>query len=492
LGAVLAIGLLAVVLPAGSAARAARARALPVLTHQGRWLTDPQGRVVILHGVQVDKWRASSPVNVVDLSPANVRFIAASGFNLVRLSITFSGIEPAPSTFDQSYIDGYQSFDAELAAAGVYDLLNLMQGEYSQAVGGWGFPDWMTVIGAAPNTKTPFPNGYFLNPAEDVAWTSFWNNTPTGSGLGLQQAYIAGLRRLATNFAHAPALLGIEILNEPWPGVAWPTCASPLGCPAFDGTAFTSFYRAAARALRSADPTHLIAYEPNLLFNNGAQTQLGTVGDANALFAFHNYCLDSIAGGIEGLPNGRSPSDPLQLCGLDENLVLNNAVAHAASTGDALLMDEWGNSADVTVLERMASEADRHMVGWSYWGYEDCCGSAGAIVKDGTRSPNAPGNLNTSVLDALVRPYPQAVAGTPTGWSYDPSTHRFELTYSTQRVGGGTFASGTLTTVEVPRLDYPHGYAVSVRGGRVVSAPDADHLMIAAASDAQTVTVVVS
>jgi len=448
--------------------------------------------VVILHGVQIDKWAANGPVNIVDLSPENVAFIAQSGFNLVRLSMTFSGVEPEPGSFDQSYVDSFLAFDGELARHGIYDLLDMMQGEYSQLVGGWGFPNWMTIIGSTPNTQTPFPNGYEVNPAQYVAWDSFWSNATTADGIAVQADYISGLERIAASFASAPALLGIEIFNEPWPGSQWPSCANPIGCPLFDQLVLTPFYRKAVRAIRSADPSHPIAYEPNIFFDYGANSQLGAIGDSNGLFAFHNYCLDAVVAGAEGLPNGQTFSDPLQLCGVGENLVFANALARASSSGDAILMDEWGNTNDTTVITRITAAADKYMVGWSYWAYEDCCGSLGAIVKDGTEPPTALGNLNTPVLDALVRPYPQVIAGTPIGWSYDPDERRFVFRYSTRPVGGENFPPGTVTTIEVPQRHYPDGYRASVSGARIVSAPGADHLELEASDGARTVSVVVT
>src|SRR5579863_4119925 len=66
-----------------------------------------------------------------------VQFIASMGFNLARVSITYSGVAPTPGSFDQSYVNSFVSFDQELAGAGIYDLLDMMQGEYSQAIGGW-------------------------------------------------------------------------------------------------------------------------------------------------------------------------------------------------------------------------------------------------------------------------------------------------------------------------------------------------------------------
>ena len=471
-------------------ANAARA-ALPVLGHKGRWLTDPQGRVVILHGVQVDKFKdISNPAgseNVVDLSPANVRFIGSAGFNAARVSMSYEGVEPAAGRYDDSYIASYLTLDRELASAGIWDVLDLQQGQYSNVLSGNGFPDWMTDTGGVPNNHEPYSRGYLDNPAEQAAWDNLWGNAPVAGGSALEDDYVRGLRLLAGRFASAPALLGLEIVNEPWPGSRWPTCANPVGCPpgGFDQTSLTDFYRRVVPALRSADPRHLIVYEPNLLFDFGAPTTLGSIGDPNLLFAFHNYCLGR-APGLTAFP------DPVQACGTNEGVVFDNAEARAASSGDALLMDEWGNSTDPVLNQRVASEADQHMVGWTVWAYEDCCNSPAAIVKDGTKPPTAPGNLNLPVLETLVRPYPQAIAGTPRAWSYDPDTRIFRLTYSTARAGDGTFAPGVKTQIEVPALHYPTGYQVTVDGARITSAPDGDPLLVESMPGAAVVTVTVS
>jgi endoglycosylceramidase len=464
---------------------AAASAQLPLLSHQGRWLTDPEGRVVVLHGLQVDRFEPTAPVNFVDLAPANAAFMAAEGFNLARVSMSYGGVEPSLGHFDQAYIDSYVGLDRELAQAGLWDLLDLQQGQFGPAVDGNGFPAWMTATDGLPNPPEAFPLGYFGNPAQNRAWDNFWSDAPAADGVGLQAHYLAGLRRLATTFAVAPGLVGFDVLNEPWPGSVWPTCANPVGCPpgGFDQTQLTAFYQRLLPALRAVDPRHLFFYEPNLLFNSGAVTNLGPIGDRNAVLTFHNYCL----GDEPGLPQ----SDPGGDCGLEEQMVLANADALAQRTGDGLLMDEWGNNPTSSLVQRIAAEADQHMVGWGYWAYEDCCNSPGAVVADGSKPPDAPGNLNRPLLMALVRPYPQAIAGTPTAWGYTPDGRVFRLSYSTRRAGGGGFKPGTQTRIEVPALHYPTGYDVTVSGARVSSAPDADPLLLDAVPGAADITVTV-
>jgi endoglycosylceramidase len=316
--------------------------------------------VVILHGLQIDRFEPTAPIEYIDLNPANVRFMAAEGFNLARVSLAYAGVEPRIGHIDHRYVGSYLSFDRKLGRAGIYDLIDMMQGQYSAKLDGWGFPDWMAVTGAAQNARRPFPQGYFANPAENTAWDNLWADAVAGDRVGLQEHYAAGLRHLAGSFAQAPGLLGLEILNEPWPGSRWSACANPGGCPAFDSTLLTAFYRRMIAAVRSADRRHLIAIEPNLLFDFGSATALGPLSDPNLVFAFHDYCLANAI----GLP---FPRDSTGSCGVEERQALSNAEAQAQRSSEGLLMDEWGNSADTTLVQRVADEADQHMLGWANW-----------------------------------------------------------------------------------------------------------------------------
>jgi endoglycosylceramidase len=464
-----------------AAALPALAGALPTLSHHGRWLTDPQGRVVILHGVEFDRYKPGTQIEGwIDAAPQAPGFVASQGFNLARVSIELSGIEPQLGQFDASYVAPFVHFDRQLASAGVYDLVTLMQGMYNAQFDGSGFPDWMVQTDGVPNTPGPFPQSYIYDPAEQRAWDHFWANSPASDGVGLQDHFGQGLRYLARDFASQPGFLGFDLLNEPWAGSQYPSCVNPAGCPVFDQS-LNAFYRRIVPELRAADPQHLVFYEPHALFDQGAASNVGAIGDPGAVFTFHNYCL----GDQPGLPQ----ADPGQNCGTNEQIVLNNAEAQAAHGNDGLLEDEWGNTASVPLLERMAAEADQHMIGWSYWAYEDCCGSPGAIVNDGSKDPNAPGNLNLPVLQGLVRPYPQLISGSPTPWSFDPPSKKFTLQYSIRGVAGRQFPAGSPSEVFIPQLQYPHGYRVSVAGADIASQPTAGRLVLCSQAGANDVTV---
>ncbi len=102
-----------------------------------------------------------------------------------------------------------------------------------------------------------------------------------------------------------------------------------------------------------------------------------------------------------------------------ERSIFDNADARAAKTGDSLMLSEFGATDDISILERIAGYADRHMTSWQEWHYCGCDdpttsgpGDVQAIVKNPQKPPRG-SNVFWGKLKALARPYPQAIAGTP-------------------------------------------------------------------------------
>jgi hypothetical protein len=236
----------------------------------------------------------------------------------------------------------------------------------------------------------------------------------------------------ASRFASAQHTIGFDLLNEPWPGTPWATCLALTGCPAFDTGALGPFYRRVLDRIRAVDRQKLIWYEPNVLFNFGADTNIPALGDRAAGFSFHFYCTPGIA------------APPYNLASCDEQTgehVLSNADKRAQATGDALMLSEFGATDDLATIRSNLAHADRHMVSWQEWHYCGCSdptttgpGDVQALVKDPAAPPRG-ANVFRSKLKALARPYPQLVAGTPTGWQFDPAT-RLPVHLPTKGPGG--------------------------------------------------------
>lgn len=294
-----------------------------------------------------------------------------------------------------------------------------------------------------PNLRLGFPGNYLSNPALQRSLDHFFENSPDPGGIGLQDRYAAAWAHVARRFRGDHAVLGYEILNEPFPGTNWPQCENSTGCPVFDAK-LTAFYARVDHAIRRVDPRTLVFYEPNVLFNGGAVTNLGRLGDRQTVFSFHDYCLSqSFGGSYTG-------------CGPADDKVFAHALTRAALTGNGVLESEWGATDDPTTLQANLTRADQNMTGWLEWAYtgHDITstgkGDAQALVLNPARAPLG-SNVKTAKLRLLVEPHPEVIAGTPTRFSYDPGSATFELKFSTARAGGGRFPSGSETDIAVPR-----------------------------------------
>jgi endoglycosylceramidase len=200
-------------------------------------------------------------------------------------------------------------------------------------------------------------------------------------------------------------------------------------------------------------------------------------------------CLSGAAGG------GNNPS-----CEQFDGMVFDNADAHAEETGSALLLSEFGATDDNGVNHRIVETADDHMVSWQSWHYcgcDDPTTQAGpgsptqAIVIDPAKPPRK-GNLKHRKLKVLARPYPQAVAGTPLSYGFEPAARRFELVYATRRASGKGRFRGGLTDVFIPHLHYRSGYRVRLKGATQVGRRGDQHLILRSRRGAKRVSVVVT
>ncbi|HXW34064.1 MAG TPA: cellulase family glycosylhydrolase, partial [Acidimicrobiales bacterium] len=160
------------------------------------------------------------------------------GFNVVRLVLNWSQLEPRPGDYDPTYLDRVAQVVSWAGQQGIYVILDMHQDQYSRFIlpgnpaglpkgcspsgGQDGAPRWAVFTEGKP--ACALLGQQALNPASSAAFYEFWNNktvdAPPGEapGRGLQDHYIGALAALANRFEDDPTVLGYEIMNEPQPG----------------------------------------------------------------------------------------------------------------------------------------------------------------------------------------------------------------------------------------------------------------------------------
>jgi endoglycosylceramidase len=418
--------------------------------------------VLLVHGVNMVNKDPPYYPSAAGFSDADATWLAANGFLAVRVGILATGLMPTPGVVDMGYVQSVVATVQNLASHGIFSLIDLHQDGWGPVTGNDGFPAWMTLTGDASNvTDAGFPFYYEQNPALQQAFQSFWDDTPGPGDAGLQDDYATMFSAVAAELANQPYVLGYDLFNEPWPGTAWSDCLDPTGCPTLDTGELGPAYAKAIAAIRAAGDQHLVFGEPFSAFNFGSTTSIPLPGgDSNAGMAFHVYPV--------------SPNDSYD--------IVANAVAWSTSTGGALLNSEWGASVAPGVLVPESTALSSGLVPWLFWSFSS------EIVPSLTQAPGG-SNLVASTASVLIQPYPLAVAGIPQTLTVDTNAETLSFTWSTVRAGGGTFASGTVTTFELPAAVYPGGYTATVTNGWITSAACAPLLTIIAQPGAATVTV---
>ncbi|HVT36990.1 MAG TPA: cellulase family glycosylhydrolase [Nevskiaceae bacterium] len=443
-----------------------------LLQRDGRWMVDSDHRVHLLHGVNA-VWKVAPyapSANADGFTAADADFLAANGFNAVRLGVLFAGVMPQQGVLDASYLDQVDRVVQLLASRHIWVLLDFHQDMLNEKYQGEGFPAWAVDDGGLPNdAREGFPADEFVSLALNTAFDNFWSNKNA-----VWTPYDQALAAAAQRWHNQPYLLGYDMFNEPWPGTQWPTCFE-MDCTRFDAT-LQQFYTQALAAVRSADAQHLAFFEPQQLFDFGAPSGYGPVADANIGLSWHDYCSVTLTA---------SANLPVELpdCTIIEPRTMNNADNQISAMGATTLITEFGATDDTTDIGRVADLADQHLTGWTYWAYKNWGDPTGGAVEGLFTDDSDLTTLKSAKADVLIRPYAQAVAGVPTAMSFDATGKTFALTYTPR-------ATTLPTEIFVPARHYPAGYQAQVTGGHVTSPDNATLLeVVADGSSAVQVTV---
>jgi len=216
----------------------------------------------------------------------------------------------------------------------------------------------------------------------------------------------------------------------------------------FDRTLFTAFYERMIAAIRQVDQDGWIFYEPRVAAPAAGQPSFileledPREGEARIGYGPHLYSVQ-FEFNQEYTPES---DDTLENWEARRNIETELQKA-------PLLLGEWGfdpawPNADLFMRE-LLEMGDRMMLGWTYWSYDP--GGWGIWERD-----DQGGFVERENANAVVRPYPQRVAGIPRSFSYDPDTRMFALAFDPS-------PSATLPTeVYLPATrHYPDGWSMA-------------------------------
>lgn len=383
---------------------------------------DAAGRQVLLRGVNVNQlidYYLRDPAIPANgpLTDEDFAGMASMGFNVVRLGMSWSRLEPERGVFDQAYLNGIVAAVAEAKTHGLYTVLDMHQDAWGntlaspgQACGGgttattgWdGAPGWATITDGALHCQFMARD---LAPAVAEAFSNFYTNRD-----GIQNELVRTWSFVATAFAGDPAVAGYDLLNEPGIGANPPTSS---------GLLLGRYYDAAITAIRAAEQSghgfsHLVFFEPSVLWSGlgfDVVPPPGFTSDREIVFAPHPYSesitLDQSLG--------------VTIASIERNLTMS---ARAAETyGAALWAGEWGWFGDPTVdgakVARFTAEQDRLGIGGAFWVWRQGCGSP-ETGADATTSGNLVGvdcSTGASIdppagfAEPLTRAYPRVFPG---------------------------------------------------------------------------------
>lgn len=466
----------------------------PQLRREGRWLVDPQNRIVLLHGVNL-VWKLDPfvpPETAEGFLDADARWLAENGFNSARIGTLWVGISPhAPGEVRADYLAAWDRVVQRLAANRIWMLFDFHQDLLGPLYGGEGVPEWAveSVRGPLTDALGPpafgFPFNYFT-PQLSEAFDNLWaERGPVRDGF--RDAWIA----VAQKWRDQPYSMGYDLLNEPWAGLDYPTCLIPLtGCPTHDAASLQPFFEHARRGIRTVDPDNLVWFQSQPLISTGAPTGFTAVpGDTQLGYSFHYYCpINTLANAAQlGVLTGALPFGPSDTCDGFGPRVFDQARAQADRMNGVELLTEFGATDQVEVLEQVMTLSEQRLVGWQYWAYKNWRDPTTESQTSGSQSLFLhDDDLSTVKLDklrVLSRTYPQATAGIPQALSFDPATGAFSYRYRAR-------AASAPTEIFVPlALHYPNGYTVTVSGARVVSPANTSPLLIENAAGASEVVI---
>ncbi|MCO5226593.1 MAG: glycoside hydrolase family 5 protein [Thermomicrobiales bacterium] len=361
---------------------------------------DANGERVFLNGINASGQAGKEQV----IGRADLEQISSWGLNAIRYVVYWSDIEPAPGIYSETKLAEIETVLTWCAELDILMLLDMHQDLYHMPPGG-GMPTWTVIEPDLPHITggQNWSGAYFLSPLIQTAFDHFWANTAGSDGIGTQDRFATMWQMVVNRVKDAPALVGYDLLNEPFPGSAvmpalaagtldmlnaveaappiddpfelgmwafatasadpelfdvWSAAVSPL-LAALDESLLRPCYQRVTEAIRQVDDTTAILFEPFITANSGVIPQsLRWNDDLKLVFAPHIY-----------------EADPDRA-----EIITRQLLALAARERMPLVVGEWGNldnADDMYVGDALAGArvikaiVDANAAGRFYWAYGD-------------------------------------------------------------------------------------------------------------------------
>lgn len=431
----------------------------------GKRFTDEYGRERIFNGINfVYKYLNKDENGTVrycsDLNDDLLKALKKKGINILRLGLTWAGIEPEMGKYNLQYLDDYKEILKLCEKNGMYVFVDWHQDLFSYfcSAPGDGAPEWACIY--TKKRQDPmfiWAEGYFFHKDIHRSFDAFWNNEEI-EGRGMRDRFCDMLTFTADYFSDCKCIIGYDIFNEPFPGTPGGktfrnlvrngvstvlfnkrvdrkgliTNAMKKDVMAmlsvaddpkvyhkiidgardyifeFDTKKYYPFLVAAAEAIRKVDKTGIIFSENCYYSNLGIPCNVPRIiyrdgtREENHVFSPHGYDITVDT----PLTNNASPHRV--------DFIFDEHKRTQERLSVPVLVGEWGGmvpgSEEYPALEHLIDKFDSNKWSQTYWHY----------YKDFE---------NSKIMDIISRPLPFAVAGEIKKYSYDRKEKLFTLTY---------------------------------------------------------------
>ncbi|MHB8718882.1 MAG: glycoside hydrolase family 5 protein [Candidatus Dormibacteria bacterium] len=358
--------------------RGALSDGLDWLRTRGGHIVDSRGRTVLLRGFNTSTLLEStvlrSPLDGTDAS-----MMAADGFDVVRLAISWGRLEPQRGAWDESYLDEIASMVSMLTAHHLYVILDMHFLDWSAGFGGSGAPLWAR-LPVLPDLHIAWLGDWqrHLSPAANGAITYFWLSPDW------QSDFLLAWQHVAARFRDDSGVAGYDLFNEPH--------ALPLPPVRFEKDMMWPLYARTIDAIGAVDPNHLFIAEGQLLGDFG--TTVVPLSAPDLVYSPHEYTGSLVPPTFDGNPRP-----------LDAHVA--QVAAEARQVPAALWVGEWGMAADQARSMQWVDDAVAAFsaagAGWAWWQWRE---DSSWGVRDSA------GHTDTTLLRHLAVPY---LAAAPAG-----------------------------------------------------------------------------